>query len=384
MHRSPLLAVSFLALATLLRAQTFIVDVAMGAGAHFPDIASAVAGVPDGATIEVRPGTYGNFTIDNKGLVVSGQPGAQVVAPILAVIVRNLPTTKSVTLRNLAFGSTGAPGAVSLQGCAGRVVVQSCSLVVPVPFTAPSIEAQWSNDVHLVDLSLLGSTVHPVSLLFSRAFLSGCVLTPVSNFSIGGILMGWSSCELTDTSITTLGMATMSGPIVLNSGACTVRLRGGTSLQTTLTSTSFPQPLVHAFAGGTLWLDPGVQLIHPTGPLFDPSIVVLTVAMPRVTALPATLGSAATATLTLPPGAIGGMWFGFAAAPIALPPFATPLLLDPGLMVPVSAGTATTLTSTLQLPLLPALRGAGLGWQGWSFDPTAGFQASNAVVFTAW
>lgn len=361
-------------------AQTYVVDAAMGPGANFSDIASAVAGVPDGASIEVRAGSYGNFTIDDKSLVVSGLPGARVVATILNVVVRNIPVAKSVTLRNLAFGSTGAPGAVKVHGCQGRVVVQSCTLVPSTTFTAPSIETLFATDVHFVDDVLVGSTTHSVLLQFSRAFLTGCTLQPVVNFSIGGILMSGSTCDVADTTITTLGIASLSSPIHTGSTYDRVRLRGGTILQTTTGQNS--DPLISG--DGTVWLDSAAQLISASPTWFSPALTVVPRAMPRVTAAAAPLGAPATATLTLPANAVGGLWFGLAASPTTLPAFATEILVDPLLVVAVTGGTATTQQATVTLPNLPWLRGVGLVWQGCSFDPANGWQASNAVVFTAW
>ena len=374
------LATLVLCFAAATPAQTFVVDAQMGPGASFPDIASAVAGVPDGASIEVRAGTYGNFTIDDKSLVVSGLPGAQVVATILNVVVRNIPVAKSVTLRNLAFGSTGAPGAVKIQGCQGRVVVQSCTLVPSTNFTAPSIETLFATDVHLVDDVLVGSTTHSVLLQFSRAFLTGCILQPVVNFSIGGILMSGSTCDVADTTITTLGVASLSSPIHTGSTFDRVRLRGGTILQTTTAQNS--DPLISG--DGTVWLDPAAQLVSSSATWFSPTLTVVPRAMPRVTAAAAPLGAPATATLTLPTNAVGGLWFGLAASPATLLTLATEVLVDPLVVVPVTGGTATTQLATIPLPSLPGLRGIGLAWQGCSFDPTRGLQASNAVVFTAW
>ena len=66
------------ALAAAAVAQTFIVDVNSGPGTNFTSIAAAVAAVPDGAVLEVRPGTYAAFTIQNKSLTVFGQAGVQV------------------------------------------------------------------------------------------------------------------------------------------------------------------------------------------------------------------------------------------------------------------------------------------------------------------
>jgi hypothetical protein len=374
-------------LGAFLRSQTFVVDAAMGAGAHFPDIASAVAAVPDGALVEVRPGTYGDFTIDGKSLVVSGLPGAHVVSPMLDVRVQNLGAAQAVTLRNLAFGSghfAALPGSLRCTNNAGRVVVQSC---VFVPFgwsQGASIVAQGCADLHVVDVVLLGSGAHAVALQSSRAVLSGCVIESLVSFSIGGVSLLASRCDVTDCAITAMGVGVASSPIVMHSPNCDVTVRDGSTLRTVAGPSLFPQPLVAGTFGGSVRIDPNVQLLSGSGPRFDPAVAVTFVAMPRVTAVPAALSGTASATLTLPPGAVGGLWLGLAAAPATVPPFGTPVHVDPAAAVPVTAGTATVQTAAIPLPSLPALRGVSLAWQGASFAAATGPQASNAAVFTLW
>lgn len=67
-----------LSLSCALSAQTFVVDAAGGPGSNFTDIAAAVAAVPDGATLLVRPGSHGGFAIAGKGIALLAQPGAVV------------------------------------------------------------------------------------------------------------------------------------------------------------------------------------------------------------------------------------------------------------------------------------------------------------------
>ena len=53
--------------------QVFVVDEQGGPGSHFTDLAQAVAAVPDGSALIVRPGSYAMFTLDGKGLSIAGE-----------------------------------------------------------------------------------------------------------------------------------------------------------------------------------------------------------------------------------------------------------------------------------------------------------------------
>jgi hypothetical protein len=50
--------------------QTFIVDASGGPGTAFVDLPVAVAAVPDGAVLDVRPGVYTPFAVANKSLTI--------------------------------------------------------------------------------------------------------------------------------------------------------------------------------------------------------------------------------------------------------------------------------------------------------------------------
>ena len=68
-------------------AQTYIVDGANGPGTNFPDIASAIQAVPDGAVLRVRPGNYGAFFIDGNQLWALAASGAFFYALTLVAVV---------------------------------------------------------------------------------------------------------------------------------------------------------------------------------------------------------------------------------------------------------------------------------------------------------
>ena len=51
-----------------------------GAGAQFTDLPAAVAAVPDGAALIVRPGSYSPFAIAGKGIAIVGEGDGVVLA----------------------------------------------------------------------------------------------------------------------------------------------------------------------------------------------------------------------------------------------------------------------------------------------------------------
>ncbi|MCA8950523.1 MAG: hypothetical protein KDE27_13545, partial [Planctomycetes bacterium] len=112
-------------------AQTFVVDAANGPGTNFTDIATAVAAVPDGAILEVRPGEYGVFQIQNKSLTIVGTAGVLVRSGIegTAFDVVGLASDQAVTVRQVAWDGV-FPGLFSSVVCRnnrGTVLIDECS-----------------------------------------------------------------------------------------------------------------------------------------------------------------------------------------------------------------------------------------------------------------
>ena len=112
-----------------LSAQVFTVDAAGGAGAHFTNLATAVATVPDGSTLRVRAGRYAGFAIVGKGLAVVGEGLVEIVVPAAApraVSVSQTAPSQLVLLRNLVVWGTFADpaGAILVDRAAGGVVLE--------------------------------------------------------------------------------------------------------------------------------------------------------------------------------------------------------------------------------------------------------------------
>ncbi|MFT4511656.1 MAG: hypothetical protein ACI89X_004765 [Planctomycetota bacterium] len=124
-----------------LTAQTFVVDKANGPGAAFTSIATAIAAVPDGAVLVVRPGQYLSFGIDNKSMTVLGESGAEIYDLAAILQITNLTANQHVKLRGLSvaglLGPAGLP--TPLPGIADPIMLLpgTESVQASGPLTSP-------------------------------------------------------------------------------------------------------------------------------------------------------------------------------------------------------------------------------------------------------
>ena len=118
------------------RAQVYVVDEAGGPGSQYTDLPAAVAAVPDGATLRVRPGNYTPFAIAGKGLAVVGEDPDRVTlfklpaAVPLPPVVAGTSSSQPVLLKNLTFPHATVFGIVTLrlQAANGAVVLDGVKL----------------------------------------------------------------------------------------------------------------------------------------------------------------------------------------------------------------------------------------------------------------
>ena len=357
-------------LAGLAAAQTFVVDASGGLGSQFPSLAAAVAAVPDGAVLDVRPGVYGSFTIDGKSLTVLAQPGVIVDDFHTVVAVVNLAATQAVTLHGLQVRSQLGLGVIACQGCAGVVLVQECSSVLGGQ--GGRLTAQQCAEVRLVDCDLqaIGDVVFAQG---SNVYVAGSSLRAFGGVYVAARLLD-ARLEVANSFLCGSGLLGGSA-IDMVSGTCTARLLGSSQL-TTLPSTVNP-PLVTGV--GTLRRDVTVALSTTAFPVIAPSITHVVAAMPNVDASAPHLGGLHTAVLTLH-GVAGGLLAGLAAPPVFVPTIADPVFLDPASAVTLASGTNPWLIASYTVPPLPALQGLRTAWQGWSWHAQDGLRLSNAVV----
>src|SRR5262245_54369924 len=113
-------------------AQRYVVDA--GGGGNFLDLPQAVAAVPDGATLFVRPGIYTQFTVQGKGLTIVGTRAGCVVGPFpptsTPVDIVGLPSGKRVVISGFTFGFPGGTP-FRILNCAGAVILDSVNAFGP-------------------------------------------------------------------------------------------------------------------------------------------------------------------------------------------------------------------------------------------------------------
>lgn len=174
-----LVIVSAFAAAPSAAAQTFVVD-ANGSG-HFRDLPQAIAQVPSGAVLRVRPGSYSYFALANKSLAIIGDDRDRVVIGkgFVSPQIGPLRAADRVLIAHLTIKSTGirlwkALGEVAFDDVALHIrtawqfIIAGCAnvhlhrVVMPPGLTqgsypAPKIDVR-SSTIQLSRCSITGST----------------------------------------------------------------------------------------------------------------------------------------------------------------------------------------------------------------------------------
>ncbi|HZN41781.1 MAG TPA: hypothetical protein VFD82_23455 [Planctomycetota bacterium] len=366
--------VSVLSLAVAAATQTFIVDSASGPGTNFTDIPPAVAAVPDGAVLLVRPGNYSQFTIDGKSLAVLGEPGAAVASALGPTIVNLLPH-QAVVLRALDLASplgSGFPVGVTCLNNQG--VVRLASLR-----TAPGLHGlsvQQCDSVFVDDCTFhRQATLVASTVVFTNCSLNASMLVMSPALVQQGGRTQLVGCQVAGL---TPPQQPFVSPIQLNGGD--VRVLGG-GVVASYALLGLPSAAITGT--GTVRLDPSVSV--QGGPqLFAPGITATVQAMPHVTATGGLLGGTSTAALHGPNGHLGVLAVGFAGPEIDLPSvFGDPLFWAQGTAVTLSAGVpapSQPVTGQVAIPGNPVFVGLQLLYQGITWDAAAGLQISNPAV----
>lgn len=146
-------------LSALLDGQTFVVDA--GGGGQFRDLPQAVAAVPSGAVLRVRPGRYSEFAVAGKSLTIVGDSAQTVTVYMWANDITLGPTTAAESL--VCMGMTwmslpnNVPRNVRLDNLAGPVHLEDVTIGSPI-LMVPDTEMLVRNcaNVHLVRCSLIG------------------------------------------------------------------------------------------------------------------------------------------------------------------------------------------------------------------------------------
>jgi hypothetical protein len=365
-------------LASMASAQTFVVDAAGGPGTDFPDIASAVAAVPDGAVLVVREGLYGSFAITAKSLTILGESGARIGTNALvatSITIDGLAAGQRVALRGLTYRSHfTVSGDVTCQNCLGSILldgiaqehgsgafrldVDQCAQVQVNHCLFHGANASYgarvvASDVHFVDTRLQGGSPGPGMAGLPALQQVGGRVQLAGSFLAGGLGVfgaGGSSISM------------LAGDL---------RVLPGTSL---LPGSGSPAGLQIAGAG-VARIDPAVTTTQVA-----PGITWAAVAMPAVTCTGGALDAPVFATMDGPAGDLGLLAIGTPGGPAFVPGWADPLWINPMFVVDFAVLGAPFVASVF-LPPDPTLVGLSFGWQGFSIDANFAFQVSNAAWF---
>ncbi|MCA8948828.1 MAG: hypothetical protein KDE27_04955 [Planctomycetes bacterium] len=372
-----------------LAAQAFIVDRYSGPGTNFTSLVTAVANVPDGAVLLVRPGSYSAFVMSGKGLTILADPGVDIGGDIQ---IANTAAHQAVTLRGLIWQSVPPLGRpLKLLQCAGPVLIeqltQPAGSYYPGPTTsfAVGVYADGCAGVTLRECQI-GCTLYSRN---SHTVIEDCAIRGEGDQQTGLLCRNAVTCEggtLVVAGANTLleggdahNMTPFSAPGVGVSliGSASLRAVGGAIRSGRFFGTG-------TFPGGCAICPIGASRVSPRVLLFtanpaqpeEPTDDV----MPELTALGTTLGGMVSASVTTEVGDAAILAVGLPVAATTVAGFQDPFWLDPGLHVVAAIGVQQVgmpVTGSFAVPNVAGFVGLRLDWQAACFGPVTGMQLSN-------
>lgn len=364
-------------------AQTFVVDAQNGPGANFTTITAAIAAVPSGATLLVRPGTYPAFILAGKAMTILGEPGTIVeTGNFGTVMIAATTPSQRVVIRGLGLRNTtpGSQASLIVSSAHGPVVVDGCDATLANAPAGGLLRIGDSRGVHVRNSAFVG--LHTaLDVASSNVTVTDSTLRTL--LPEVGVRQVFGRLELTNCFVeggaaglpfdpaTCVASVQSPGELVL---------RGGTIL--------FGQMFggaAHGVGGdGTLIADPNTLTTLVSGGLASPALGATSVrALASCTATTGPLGTTATASMNGPNGALCVLLAGFAAARSTVPTIDRDLWLDLGSVVTMGLGSGSA-SGAYAVPLAPALVGVTIGWQGLAYDPSVGAQFSNPAFYAHW
>lgn len=380
-----------LALGPALAAQTYVVDAANGPGANFTDLPAAVAAVPDGAILLVRPGSYSGFAMTGKGITILGDAGANVTGPIA---IDGTAATQPVTLRQLSW-SVVPPMTVlvRLTQCGGPALLEG--LVQPAgyasPFNGTGVSATTCAQVTLRQCQIACAVI----LYDSSTAIESCTIRGEDYYLTNGfggraaVYQIGGSLQVCGATLLQGGNGMIGGPswqdpgdgIFLSSGSLRVVggvIRSGTaggaspSFLAGMAIWSFTSPDPRVSPRVTLF---GSNVYNPQVPNDD--------VMPQLTGSDASPGGTLSATVDTETNDLVVLAVSLPGPTTTMPGILDPFWLDAALHVFVALGVqqpAAPITGTAAVPNNPAFTGLRLVWQAACQGPVTGLQATNPVV----
>ncbi|MCA8948287.1 MAG: hypothetical protein KDE27_02220 [Planctomycetes bacterium] len=346
-----LASAALLALTAVLRSQTYVVDVQNGPGTNFTSIAAAVAAVPSGAVLDVRPGDYGRFTITGKSLTVLCQPGVRaydLFSPLLTI--DSIPAGNTVLVHGLGVAAVSVLGLVRCSNSTGTIVLDSCRGDQTTSPIGGQLEITNCASVLIRDSSFLSNVYLNVTMQVDRSNVAVSSST-FNNPSAPVVAASQSRLDFTDGRV----IAGIQGPtIALHQSH--LDLRSGCFLTAALGQAAI------VAGSGSVDLDPAVTLQNASPQPFAPGIALTTATQLWLAVTPGAPGGNASGTLS-GPGSVAALLLGAPGAPTAVPGLTHPSWLVPGSEIPLTIGSLP-LSGGYAVPNAPWIQGVVLGWQG--------------------
>jgi hypothetical protein len=369
MHSQKLAVVALACLP--LAAQTFVVDLNNGPGTNYTSLAAAVAGVPGGAVLRVRAGTYGEaITIAGKSLTILGEPGALLMPPAVGGFhIDGLAANQTVVLRGLEinFTQTVDP-TIRCANNQGLIVLDGVSSVGRTNLFADSCAALQVRD------SVFGVT--PFATGLGSINLTNCIATfehcGAADVRLTNSSVQFANCELTGN---TFVGAVYNRAVIMAGGD--LRLLGG-SLTGGQSLTLLQAQAIQG--AGNVRVDPSTVVIASV-PRFDPGVIVTTLEMPKVTSQRVNGGADLQATMTGPAGGTGVLMLALAVPAVTIPNF-DPRWMDGATLTVQAIGVlgGTPLQSTFTLPPTGVFTGLLITHQGLAASPSGSLSLSNPAT----
>lgn len=352
---------SFLFCAAPIAAQTIVVDAAGGAGSQFTSIAAATAQAPDGAVLVVRAGTYEPFTIDGKGLSILCDPSTDILAvaaPAVCITIQNTSPIQPVIVRGANLLGPGGVLTTRCSQCQGSVLLEDLTSLAG---DSLGLNTNAGERLLINRCGPFRAASGGIDIQTRYTAMNDCdvVSGPLQGLRFTGEHLMLNDCSVQG------GSAQLSTSAIASSG--TLVLSGGTSV-------------VGGSAGST-----AAAITGPGSIVIDPSCTVtgstattpVTRAQAALTATGGIIGTAATATLTVPANGIGGLVIADLGITVTIPGFENPVWLNGGSMTPVAMGAGPSITANVPIPSLPVLRGQPFIFQGIAYEPGRSFFWSN-------
>lgn len=370
--------------------QTFIVDAANGPGAHYTDLPAAVAAVPDGAVLLVRPGHYTGFAVAGKGLSILGE-GAKITG---SIALTSTQSHQGIAIRGLRWTSaqllTGDK-LLKLANCAGPVLVETleqpartghCSAcAVPTGIHATSCAQICVRDCQIGCTALFDSCTVTIDSCQIRGEHSSA---PGNNFGRSAVVLWGSDARVCGASDLRGGDGWLGGLGTAFPGVgiqifapSTVRLLDG-RLQGGRWGPTLFGPLGSANSTNTR-MSPRVKLVQ--GSTYTVSLSQT--AMPSLSANSTVPGGAIHAATRTEVGDLVVLAVGLRSATASVPGFVDGFWLDPVAHVFQAIGVqqaSAPVTGTINVPNWPGLVGQQLVWHAACFGPVTGQQNSNPAI----